>query len=234
MARARGAFRTHAVADAALVARMPPGLDFAAAATLPTVWHTIHHALVRRVRLSRGQTILVHATAGGVGLAAIRHAQSVGATVIATAGSDAKRALVRMLGVEHVLDSRDVSFADEVAARNDGVDVVLNSLAGEAMERGLRLVRAGGHFVELGKHDQQADRPLAMGALGRGVTLHVVDLDVASPGGPDRAAFAEESAEVGAAAAAGRYGPLPHRVYPAARVADAFDALMHARHSARS
>ena len=230
IARARGAFATHAVADAGLVARMPPELDFTAAATLPTIWHTIHHALVRRVRLGPGQTILVHAAAGGVGLAAIRHAQSVGATVIATAGSAAKRALVRLLGVEHVLDSRDLSFADEIAARTGGVDVVLNSLAGEPMERGLRLVRDGGHFVELGKLDRQADGPLAMGALGRGVTLHVVDLDLTSPGGPERAAFAEEFAEVGAAGAAGRYGPLPHRVYPAARIADAFEVMMHARH----
>ena len=84
-----------------------------------------------------GEHVLIHAAAGGVGLAAIQYAKHRGAVVIATAGSEVKRAFLRLAGADHVLDSRDLGFADAVRAITGGagVDVVLNSLSGEAMEQ---------------------------------------------------------------------------------------------------
>ena len=105
------------------------------------------------VGLRRGETVLVHGGAGAVGLAALQVARHVGAKVIATAGSDEKRALLRDLGAELVLNSRTLSFADEILVHTDGkgVDVVLNSLAGEAMVRSMDCLKPFGRSVELGK-----------------------------------------------------------------------------------
>jgi hypothetical protein len=129
----------------------PRSLDTAAA--LPIAYLTAYHTLIERAGLQRGERVLIHAGAGGVGMAAIRLAQRAGAEVFATAGSDAKRAYLRELGVPHVLDSRSLSFADEVLARTggEGVHVTLNSLADAFVERSLAVTARGGRFLEIGK-----------------------------------------------------------------------------------
>ncbi|MFC7544465.1 zinc-binding dehydrogenase [Siccirubricoccus deserti] len=105
-------------------------------------------------RIEPGERVLIHGGAGAVGLAALQVALAHGARVAATAGTPAKRAFLRAAGAELVLDSRDPGFADALRAHwPDGVDVVLNSLAGEAMERSLGLLRPFGRFIELGKRD---------------------------------------------------------------------------------
>ncbi|GHJ37007.1 zinc-binding dehydrogenase [Streptomyces sp. TS71-3] len=103
------------------------------------------------------------------GIAALRYAEHVGATVIATAGSPAKRQLLRLLGCRHVLDSRSLAFSDEVLeiTESRGVDVVLNSVAGQALGRGVELLRPHGRFVELGKRDILADSPLGLRPFSR-------------------------------------------------------------------
>ena len=124
---------SHALADARLVRRRPAGLAVEQAATLPIVYLTAHYALNHLARLRKGERVLIHAAAGGVGLAAIQIAHHVGAEVFATAGSPEKRSLVESMGVRHVMDSRSLAFRDQVLERTagEGVDVVLNSLAGE-------------------------------------------------------------------------------------------------------
>ena len=106
-------------------------------------------------RLREGERILVHAGAGGVGMAAIQIAHHLGAEVIATAGSPTKRALLKTLGVEHVIDSRRGDFAEAVMELTErrGVDVVLNALAGEAIPMGLSCLAEFGRFIEIGKRD---------------------------------------------------------------------------------
>ena len=94
------------------VARNPDGVGFAEAATLPFAFMTADHALHTLGGLRAGETVLIHAGAGGVGMAAIQLAQRAGATIIATAGSETKRALLRSLGVAHVLDSRTLDFVE--------------------------------------------------------------------------------------------------------------------------
>lgn len=161
----------------ALAAR-PPGLSAAAAATVPVAFITAVYALEEMARLDAGEVVLIHGGAGAVGLAALQVALLAGARVIATAGSPAKRAFLREAGAELVLDSRDPGFADRLrAAGFDGVDVALNSLNGEFMERTLGLMRPFGRFIELGKRDYAENRRVALRPLRRNVTYFAVDVD---------------------------------------------------------
>ena len=132
---------------------MPAAMTFAEAATLPVAYMTAVHALCSIARTKPGEWVLIQAGSGGVGVAAVHLAKSLGARVMATAGSVAKRDFLRGLGVEHVFDSRSLAFAEEVLAATDGrgVDVVLNSLAGAAIEKGISCLAPYGRFIEIGK-----------------------------------------------------------------------------------
>ncbi len=137
------AFASHArTAEYALVQK-PASIDHDQACTIPITFLTAYYGLVDLARLQKGERVLIHAGAGGVGLAAIQIAQHIGAEVFATAGSNEKREFLRSLGVEHVYNSRDVSFADDILAdtNREGVDVVLNSLPGEAITKSLSILR---------------------------------------------------------------------------------------------
>lgn len=148
-----GAFRSIVNAKAARVVARPSNLTAAHAATLPVAFLTAEHALTNLAKLRPGETILIHAAAGGVGQAAVQCAQAYGAKIIATAGSRRKRALLHARGVAHVLDSRTLDFEHQVLELTEGrgVDVVLNSLANEFVPATLRTMASGGRFVEIGK-----------------------------------------------------------------------------------
>lgn len=212
------------------VGRTPAGLSHEEAATLPVVFLTVHYALAHLARLRPGETLLVHGGAGGVGLAALQYAHHLGAHVIATAGTPAKRDLLRALGVTHVFDSRTLDFADQVRGATDGhgVDVVLNSLSGEAIARSLETLRPGGRFIELGKRDIYANQPLLLRPFRRNISFHALDVNQLTVHAPE--ALAAAFAEVNERVAEGVYRPLPHEVYPAARIHEAFGTLQHSRH----
>src|SRR6202020_998061 len=122
-----------------------------------------------------GERILIHAGAGGVGMAAIRLAQLAGAEVFATAGSEWKRELLHSMGVAHVFDSRSAAFADEIMAVTNGrgVNLVLNSLSGELIEPSFRVLARGGRFVEIGKRGIKDHDWVA--ALNRDLRYFIVD-----------------------------------------------------------
>ncbi len=143
------------MAPAAFVARRPAALGDEEAAGIPIVFMTALHAIDRLARLGAGERVLIHSAAGGTGLAAIQLARRAGAEIFATAGSPEKRAYLQELGIEHVMDSRTLAFADEIMERTggEGVDVVINSLAGEAMLKSLATLGSYGRFVEIGKRD---------------------------------------------------------------------------------
>ena len=118
--------------------RMPPCLGFEEAASMPTVFITTRMAFEQAAAVRRGQRVLVHAAAGGVGLAALQVLPHLGAEIIATAGGPAKRALLRSSGVRHLAGSRDIAFVDELAPAlmagdSGGVDMALNSLTSPGM-----------------------------------------------------------------------------------------------------
>ena len=110
-------------------------------------------------RLKAGERVLIHAAAGGVGLAAVSIAQAQSADILATAGSQEKRSYLYRRGVEHVFNSRSLAFADDVRWKTGGrgVDVVLNSLPGAFLEKSISVLAAGGRFLEIGKRDIYAD-----------------------------------------------------------------------------
>ena len=160
---------SHAVADARLVVRRPATLTAEQAAGVPVVFLTAWYALHRLAGMSAGDRVLIHSAAGGVGLAALQLARRAGAEVYATAGTEAKRDWLRSLGVRHVFDSRSGQFAREVMAATDGagVDIVLNSLAGDAIAQGLsvlRAVRPVRRDREAGHLREPPDRPAAVPA----------------------------------------------------------------------
>ena len=96
------------------VSRIPPGISFEAAATIPSTFFTAYYAIHHLARIREGERILIHGAAGGVGIAAIQLAKWLGAEIFATAGSDDKRYFLRLLGGDHIFDSRSLEFADEI------------------------------------------------------------------------------------------------------------------------
>lgn len=146
-------FATWVLAPAVFTVRKPATMSFAEAATVPVTFLTAQYALRDLGRIKRGDRVLIHAVTGGVGMAALQLALRAGAEVFGTAGTPAKRALARRLGAHHVADSRSLSFAADVlrASGGQGVDIVLNSLAADFIPESLRLLRPGGHFIEIGK-----------------------------------------------------------------------------------
>ncbi|WP_197522954.1 type I polyketide synthase [Actinokineospora pegani] len=227
---AAGSLASHVTVPATQVMPIPADLGFAEAATMPTVFLTVHHCLGHLARLTAGETLLVHGAAGGVGLATLQYAQHVGARVIGTAGTPAKRDLLHLLGVDHVLDSRSLDFLEQVEdiTEGHGVDVVLNSLAGEALTRGLELVKPHGRFVELGKQDILADRPLPLGAFAANLAFFGVDVSTLFTA--PSSLTATHLTAITEAMRTGRYRPLPFRAFPASQVEQAFDCLQHSRH----
>lgn len=153
VAFAPGALRTHVLVNVSLVAPMPAWMAFPHAATLPVAYLTAYHALVNVAQLQRGERVLIHAAAGGVGLAAVHLAHWLGADVIGTASSLEKHAYLRSIGVDELFDSRRAAFRDALTDADGGgtVDVVLNALSDDFIPMSLDVLRTGGRFIEIGK-----------------------------------------------------------------------------------
>ncbi len=163
MGLATGSFASHVITSQEWIIEIPSLLRFIEAATLPINFLTAYHALIKVSNLQAGQLILIHSATGGVGLAAIQIAQAAGAQILATAGSDEKRAYLRSLGIQHVMNSRTLDFVQETLeiTEGEGVDVVLNSLIGESLYGSLKLLRPGGIFIEIGNKEILSQEYLA-------------------------------------------------------------------------
>lgn len=194
-----------------LLVKIPSGISSQEAASIPVAYMTAHYALRNIGRLAAGESVLIHAAAGGVGLAAIEVAHSVGATVFATAGSELKRRLLSMLGIDpqNIFDSRDIDSLHTIGARTGGrgVDVVLNSLPGEWINRSLELLAAHGRFLEIGKTDIYQNRQLGLLPFQDNLTYSAIDLDRLFRHRPEqvRTLFAEVAEQF----AKGIYQPKP-------------------------
>ena len=215
-----------ATLGATSVALKPASLSFEQAAALPAAFLTAWHALMNLARLQPGERVLIHAAAGGVGVAAVRIAQWRGAEILATAGSPEKRQFLAGIGVPHVMDSRSLRFVDEVRqiTGGEGVDVVLNSLGGEFIARSLSLLRRHGRFLELGKRDILRDTPLGMASFANFIAFFAVDV------GLDLPEFPAIWRELGAHLQAGSFGPVPCTTFAATEVRAAFEHMAQARH----
>ena len=226
-------FASHVTTPAIYVTRRPASLRAEQAAAVPVVFTTAWFALYHLGRLQKGERILIHSAAGGTGLAAVQLALRVGAEVFATVGTPDKRAFLQQLGVKHVFDSHSLDFADDVmrATGGEGIDMVLNSLAGEAIEKSLSVLAPDGRFLELGKRDIYADRPLGLGFFRKRIAYFAIDLLNFAEQRPAR--FGELLREVMAAFAEGSLKPQPVQVLPVSRATDAFRTMMHGRHTGK-
>ncbi len=224
---------THSLARGGDVHAMPEGLSFEEAATLPVVFMTSWHALKTVANLTAGEKVLIHAGAGGVGMAAIQIAHHLGAEVIATAGNPTKRALLKTLGVGHVIDSRRADFADAVmeATGGKGVDVVLNSLAAEAIPMGLSCLAEFGRFIEIGKRDIYQNSRIPLWPLRRNASFHVVAMDAIFGG--DEKLTARLLGAIAGMVEAKALHPLPFRAFPACRIDAAFRLMAQGKHTGK-
>jgi NADPH:quinone reductase-like Zn-dependent oxidoreductase/acyl carrier protein len=233
MAVAFQSLGTHAVTPACLVQPKPANLSFEQAATIPIAFLTAYYALNTLGRIRRGERVLIHAAAGGVGLAAVQLAQLAGAEIFATAGSDEKRAMLHTLGVQHVMDSRSLDFAKEIITQTggQGVDLALNSLAGAALHKTLSILAPYGRFLEIGKRDIYQNTHLGLEPFQKNLSYFAIDLDRMARERPGL--LGDLFAEVADLLQQGAIRPLPMTVFPVEKTADAFHYMAQARHTGK-
>jgi len=221
-----GAFGPVAVADHQALVRIPDGWSFTEAASVPVVFITAYQCLAEIAGVRAGETVVVHAATGGVGLAALHLAQYLGAEVFATA-SPGKWDVLRAMGLDddHIASSRSLEFAGQfrVATNGRGADVVVNALAGEFTNASLGLLAPGGRFVEMGMTDIRDHAQVA--ADHRGVSYHLYNLrEVIAADAGRTLARVLELFDRGAL----RHPPIT--TYDVRRARDAFAVMSRARH----
>ena len=233
-ALAKGSLGSFVTVEADFVLPKPKGLTDEEGATIPIAFLTAYYGLYELANLQAGERVLIHSAAGGVGQAAVQLAQLAGAEVFATA-SPSKWAFLQSMGVEHIMNSRTLAFADEVMAltSGQGVDVVLNSLNGDFIDKSFEALGNGGRFIELGKigiwdeAQVQHRRP--------DVEYVVFDLgDVAQENPSLIASMLGKLKPMFTQRARGeeseRLKPLPLKSFPMRNVVDAFRYIAQAKH----
>lgn len=221
---------SHVTVDEGACAVVPAAMSPAAAATVPVTFLTAYYALAHLAGLQRGETVLIHGGAGGIGLAALQVAKWRGAVIVATAGSPEKRALLRLAGADHVLDSRSLDFVEDVMelTGGNGVDVVLNSLFGEAMQRSIDVLKPFGRFLELGKRDFYANTHIGLRPFRQNLSYFGIDADQLLT---RQKPLAERLfREIVGHFDNGTFKALPYRLFAAADVVQAFRLMQQAGH----
>jgi acyl transferase domain-containing protein/acyl carrier protein len=224
-----GMLASRVVVPERVVVAKPDSLSFEEAAAAAVAFLTAWHSLAELARLRAGEWVLIHAATGGTGLACVEVARKLGARIIGTASSPEKHAWLHSIGVEHVLQSRTLDFADEVMRITEGrgVDVVVNSLTGEFVSRSFDVLAPYGRFIELGKRDIYDDRRIGLKPFRRNISYHAVDLAAAVE---DRPEYMREMLHtVMNHLAKGAWKRLPVRVFSAAEPDASFRFLAQAK-----
>jgi myxalamid-type polyketide synthase MxaB len=222
-------FGAFALTPAYAVARKPSSMSFEEAATLPVAFLTAYYALSELGRIRRGERVLIHAGAGGVGLAAVQIAKHFGAEIFTTAGSPEKRDYLRSLDIQHVMSSRTLEFVDETLeiTRGEGVDLVLNSLPGEAAVRSLQVLGTYGRFLEIGKIDIYQNRMIGLAPFKKNLAYFAIDMDQLFRQKPD--VFGGLLKQVMDRVEAGDFKPLPYTMFPIEETIQAFRFMSQRR-----
>lgn len=208
------------------VAHKPKKLSLASAATLPAAYATAYYALITMGRLQKGETVLIHSATGGVGMAAMDIARWVGAEIYATAGNSEKRQYLSDQGVQYVMDSRSLLFAEQIMeyTNGEGINVVLNALGGEFIPKSLSVLKRYGRFLELGKRDFMSNTALGLQPFENSLSFFALDV------GTDLPDFKTLWQEVTEHLQQGHFNPLPYRSFSFTKVAQAFEYMAQARH----
>lgn len=228
MAIAAESFASYVTIKAHYVVPKPRHLSFTEAATVPMVFLTAYYGLHTLAKMKRGDKVLIHAASGGVGHAAIQLAQQCGAEIYATA-SKKKWPYLRSLGLQNIMDSRSLQFADDIMQLTDGegVDIVLNSLAGEFITRSLDVLGENGRFIEIGATDVWDQEQMA--AIRPDVDYHWFHLGQ-SVAQKMPQFFQEMFQQVADGFATGMYKPLPRYAFYIDEAIDAFRFMSQAKH----
>ncbi|OBK31656.1 polyketide synthase [Mycobacterium asiaticum] len=213
------------VVDRRLVTSVPDGWSMELAASIAVVFLTALYGLSVLGRAQAGERVLVHAATGGVGMAAVQLARHWGLEVFVTA-SRAKWDTLRAMGFDeqHIGDSRTLDFEEQFRAATGGVDLILNSLAGDFVDASLRLLGPGGRFIEMGKTDVRDPQALA----GHGIDYRAFDLIEAGPG-----LIAQMLGELTELFQAGTLVPLPVRTFDVRQARQAYRYVSQARHTGK-
>ncbi|HWY75749.1 MAG TPA: SDR family NAD(P)-dependent oxidoreductase, partial [Verrucomicrobiae bacterium] len=225
-----GCFASHLTVPVLAVVPKPPGISFEEAVTIPVTFMTAWYALHHLGHIRKGEKILIQAATGGVGLAAMQIAQLAGAEIFATAGNPEKREFLRALGIRHVMDSRSVDFADEICriTGGAGVDLVLNSLAGQAISKGLSCLGPHGRFLEIGKRDIYQNTAIGLRPFRHNVSMFVIDMGQVMLEQPE--CMQTILKPVLKLLQQRKLHPLPFRTVPVSRVVSAFRSMAQAKH----
>jgi len=177
----KGCFANRIHTKPARAHRIPNSMTFDEAATISTAYITAIHSLLDHASLSVGKRVLIHSAAGGIGIAAIQIAQSVGAEVYVTVSTHEKREFLKAafgLVDDRIFHSRNTEFGDQIlsATNGRGVDVILNPLSGDILDESFRVLTDGGIMVELGKRDVLDRSSLPSAPFDRNSSFKAVDL----------------------------------------------------------
>jgi acyl transferase domain-containing protein/acyl carrier protein len=222
-----GSLASFVTVKSEFVVLKPHNISFEAAATIPTTFLTAYYGLYRQANLQAGERILIHAAAGGVGQAAVQLAQLVGAEIFATASSS-KWDFLKSAGIQQVMNSRTLDFAQQVMeiTSGRGVDIVLNSLNGEYIPKSLNLLSKSGRFVEIGKIGIWDDKQFE--AVRPDVAYFPFDMLDISLENPNL--IASMLGELMLMFEQGSLKPLPAQVFSIDNVANAFKYMAQAKH----
>lgn len=228
VASASACFASHVTISERLVLPLPVTFSFEEGATFLVNYTTAYFALNMVGGMQEGERVLIHAGAGGVGMAAVRIALAAGAEVFATAGNHVKRKLLHDLGVHHVYDSRSLLFAEELMedTAGEGVDLILNSLAGDMLKKSLELLGENGRFLEIGKRDIFGDTRISLKPFRKSTSFHAIDLSQVMRGKRRDSILEGIRKEL----ENGVIRPLPFRTFPIGETAEAFRCVAQARH----
>ncbi|KAG7406401.1 Asperfuranone polyketide synthase afoG [Fusarium oxysporum f. sp. rapae] len=233
----RGPFASRVRTEHWNAVSIPEGTTFEEAASMPMVFTTAYVALFDVAHIQRGQSVLIHAAAGGVGQAAIQLAQYLGADIYVTVGSPKKKQLIQQkYGIpdHHIFNSRDASFASGIRdiTGGRGVDLVLNSLTGPLLQESFGLVAPFGHFVEIGRRDLEQNSFLEMRPFIRHISFSSLDMLHMTRGkGPDVRRILTEIARLKQRNVISPVNPLTS--YPISDITKAFRLMQTGQHTGK-
>ncbi|WP_372365140.1 aminotransferase class I/II-fold pyridoxal phosphate-dependent enzyme [Candidatus Uabimicrobium sp. HlEnr_7] len=227
-----GCFKSYLTVPPTFVVHKPDYLSFNEA-PLYVSYLTTYYGLIDIAKIKEGETILIHNASGGVGLAAIQVAKWKKAKIFATAGTKEKRDYLRSIGIEHVMNSRDLKFAQTIynLTAGKGVDIVINAISGEALFQSFSLLASFGRFIEIGKRDITNNSLLPMERFNYNLTFAAIDVDRMFAEKPKLAQSVFQ--KISQCFAEGHFYAMPVTVFPADKATDAFRFFSQSKHIGR-
>lgn len=221
---------SHTIVNGNALCKAPNNFSIDELTTIPAVFITVYYSLVELARIKKGDKVLIHAATGGVGLAAIQICKLYECEIFATAGSDEKRNYLNSIGVDNVYNSRNTNFYDEILedTNGTGVDVVLNSLTGEAMYKSLELLSAFGRFIEIGKKDIFDNNTIGLEVFKKSLSYFMVDAEKMLFDKPE--ILGELLQDITTLLEQNKLQPLPYTAFDINNTTEAFRMLNTSKH----